>query len=69
MFLNQSRLDAIFAHIFREFLQIFRDFAKVFTDFAQTFRGFSDFQEFCPDFHLIKTFGGALTPPAPTPLI
>jgi len=32
----------------------------------------TDFQGFCPDFHQIKTFGGALahpTPPPPTPLV
>jgi len=31
-----------------------------------------DFQDFCPDFRQMKTFGGALAPPAappPTPLV
>jgi len=51
-------LDAIFARIFRAFAQIFTDFVQISADFA-------DFQEFCPDFHHIKTFGGALASPPP----
>ena len=43
IFFNQSTLDAIFAHIFSEFVQIFRDIAKVFTDFAQISAYFSNY--------------------------
>ena len=54
-----------FCGICREFAQSFRGFAKVFTDFAQISADFADFQEFCPDFHHIKTFEGALAPSPP----
>jgi len=54
-----------FCGICREFAQSFRGFAKVFTDFAQISADFADFQEFCPNFHHIKTFGGALAPSPP----
>jgi len=54
-------LDAIFACIFREFAQIFIDFVQISSHFA-------DIQELYPDFHHIKTFGGALALPPPTPL-
>jgi len=30
---------------------------------------YPDFQGFCPDFQQIKTFGSALSPPSPTPLL
>jgi len=50
-FSNQSLLGAIFAQIFREFVKEF----------------FPDFVEFWPDFHQIKTFGGAVAAPAPSP--
>jgi len=46
----------------------FHRFAKFVTDFAHSY---TDFAEILPDFHQIKTFGGALAPPAPplpTPL-
>ena len=46
-------LGAIFAHIFRV---------------SSGLQRFSEgFQRFCPDFLQIKTFGGALAPPAPPP--
>jgi len=54
-----------FCGICREFAQSFWGFAKVFTDFAQISADFADFQEFCPDFHHIKTIGGALAPSPP----
>jgi len=63
MFLNQSRLDAIFAHIFREFLQIFRDFAKVFTDFAQTFPRIFRFSGILPGFSPHQNFWGCTYTP------
>ena len=37
-----------------------------FSDILPVFHGFcSDFQAFCPDFHQMKTYVGALAPPAP----
>jgi len=64
IFSNQSTLGAISNPISWDFAQIFRDFAKVFTDFTQIS---TDFQGFCPSFHQIKTFEGALPPSAPQP--
>jgi len=50
------------------------DFALIFDKskhlgvrFAQGF--YPDFNGFCPDFRQIKTFGGALAPSSPTPLL
>jgi len=60
-------LGAISVRILKEFTQIFWDFAKVLTDFVQIYTGFS--QGFYPAFHQIKTFGGALSPPATPPPI
>jgi len=46
-------------------------FQGVCTDFQGICGGFQkfcqDFTGFCLDFHQIKTFGGALAPPAPLP--
>jgi len=47
---------------------IFREFANFFIDFAQIFKNLPDFQGFCLDFRLIKTFADVLAPP-PTPLV
>jgi len=56
-FSNQSMLDAIFAHVFREFAYI------------SAFSGNSwRFLEIFPGFSQIQTFGGALAPPPPTPV-
>ena len=61
IFLNQSTLDAIFA-VFSECLP---RFSGVLPRFSQISADFADFQEFCPDFHHIKTCGGALASPPP----
>ena len=46
-----------------------RHFCPDSQGFCPDFQGFCpDFQGFCPDFWQIKTFGGALAPPPPTPL-
>ena len=42
--------------------------ARIFKYLSQIFWDFTDFQGFCQDFLQIKTFGGVLTPPPPTPL-
>ena len=46
-------------------------FSGVCSDFQRFCEGFQrfcpDFHGFCSDFHQIKTFGGALAPPAPPP--
>jgi len=59
-FFKPKHVGRHFCHIFREFAQIFRGFPRL----SQISADFSDFQEFCPDFHHIKTFGGALAPPS-----
>jgi len=64
-FFKPKHVGRHFCRIFRVFAQIFRGFAKVFTEFAQISADFADFQEFCPDFYHIKTFGGALAIPPP----
>jgi len=64
-FFKPKHVGRHFCGICREFAQSFRGFAKVFTDFAQISADFADFQEFCPDFHHIKTFGGVLAPSPP----
>jgi len=57
-FSKQTRLGVIFSWILPRFSGI-----------LLSFQGFCpDFQRFCPDFRQIKTFGGALAPPSPTPL-
>jgi len=44
--------------------------AHVGRHFCPDFQGFcQNFQGFCPDFQQIKTFGGALAHPPPTPLL
>jgi len=43
-------------------VRIFREFANFFIDFAQIFKNLPDFQGFCPDFRLIKTFADVLAP-------
>jgi len=79
---NQSTLGAIFfkskdagrhfCSYVQEVCPDFQRFCEGFHRFCPDFSGFCpDFQGFCPDFHQIKTFGGALAPPAtppPTPL-
>jgi len=40
IFSNQTKLGAIFAHIFRDFLKVFKDFAQIFTVCARIFRDF-----------------------------
>jgi len=45
-------------------------FCECFHTFCTNFHSFSpDFKGFCPNFYKIKTLGGALAPPPPTPMI
>ena len=70
IFSNQSTLGIIFARVFMEFAQIFSEFSKDYHICCTDFHWFcSDFQRFRPDFHQIRTFGDALAPLSPTPLI
>jgi len=55
-------------HVGRHFCPFLEGFCKGFHRFCPNFCGFfSNFQGFCPAFPPIKTFGGALAPPPPTP--
>jgi len=62
-------------HVWRHFCSdfqgvcsAFKGVCKGFQRFCQDFTGFCpDINGFCPDFHQIKTFAGALSPPAPLP--
>ena len=59
IFSNQSTLP---------FLPVFQGVCPDFQGFCESFNRFCpDVQRFCPDFHQIKTWGGALAPPAPPP--
>jgi len=54
----------------RHFYPYFQVVCPEFQVFCEHFHRFCpDFQGFCPDFRQIKTFGGALASPPPTPLI
>ena len=54
---------------FQGFCRDIYGFCSDFQGFCQNFQRFCpNFQGFCPDFQQIKTFGGALAPPPPTPL-
>jgi len=64
-FFKPKHVGRYFCRIFKKFAQIFWGFVKVFIDFAQISADFADFQGFCPDFHHIKIFGGALALPPP----
>jgi len=54
--------------VFSSSLPRFSRILKSFHRFCPDFHGFCpDFQRFNPNFHQIKTFGGALSPPAHPP--
>jgi len=70
IFWSQTTVDAIFE--FLGFCQDISGFCPDISGFCPDFQGFCQkFLGFCPDIRQIKTFGGALAPPAPpspTPL-
>ena len=66
IFWSQTTVDAIFE--FLGFCQDISGFCPDISGFCPDFQGFCQkFLGFCPDIRQIKTFGGALAPPAPPP--
>jgi len=59
----QTRSSCDSANVGRHFCPDFQEFCRGFHRF------YPDLHRFCPDFQHTETFGGALAPPPPTPLM